>query len=167
MIAFKIEFDDSHLQEVFATIVTVLPQSILDGVKEEARKVNAEIRALEPRGSGELQATTGEFDSSYLEPGVAANPEDAVFWFGKSKEGEYTAVIGSNLPYAKFVNDGYTAGENQFARFYESGKVVFRRLVPGTYYPGLYFFERGAEAAQPDFERVLQKSVKYVVHRYK
>lgn len=155
----EIMLDDEHLQTMFGQIIAVMPSSISGGVEEGARRVNAAIRELEPHGSGELQAVTGEYDPSYLETGAKADPDDAVFWVGQSKAGEYTAIVGTNLPYAKFVNDGFTAGPNQFARFWEGGQQVFRRLEPGKVYPGMYFFERGAEEAQADVQRILQSRV--------
>ena len=159
MIGISFQVDDSELQIMADAVEEELPLALLAAAEEEADIVNEKIRDHEPHGTGVLQAVTGRFNESFLEPGTRADENDAVFWVGQIAPGEYGAIVGTNLSYAKYVNDGYTAGDRQFAKFREDGERVFRRLIPGTYYEGLFFFEKGAEEAAIEYKRVMMGAI--------
>ncbi len=155
MIAISFNVDSMEVDRFAAEFEGEMEVGVLAGVEEEARVVNDKIRDYTPEYLGRLAACIGEFDESFLQGGAEADPADAVFWVGRTGAGEYGAIVGTNVPYAKAVNDGFTVGPNQYAHFEEDGKRVLRRLLPGAFYEGIFMFEKGAEEARGDFQKIM------------
>ncbi len=156
----KVSLNVTAAMKLSRFIVENMAVELMAGADEAGEELNAEIRSFAPHESGVLQAVIGKYDSEYLEPGAVARAEDAVYSVHKVGAFTYEVVVGSNAEFVRYVNDGYTVGPNQFARFVDSGGgTVYTKLAAGKYYPGQYFFERGTQAAEKNVAAIFQKHV--------
>lgn len=108
-----------------------------------------EVKRYTPVLSGNLKASFGRFTPQHLREG--SDPEmaerNAIFKVRKTREG-YNTEVGTNMPYAKDINYGYTVEENRVIRLIIGGHEEFRTLVAGTRYAGRYMLEKGMDATR-------------------
>lgn len=162
---------------------------VQNGMVKGGRRMNKIIREEAPEDLGLLRACIGEFDMSYFKGGISmvmgstagkiptrfprpanmARPKKswAIFRFNIK---DLSLTIGTNVPYARWVNDGVSVSgpimpkRARYLRFVLNGTVFYRRSVRGHTIPATFFFEKGIKKSQGKFQAELNKEIEKALH---
>lgn len=116
------------------------------------------------------QILTGDLANVYLEETLPLIPVDTSRLVSSFQIGAVTpdySEVGTNVEYALYVNDGHVQhrrflpisylsanGRKKYIRAQKGGKEPKGIMLKEKYIPGVFFLEKGLEAAKPGFKEL-------------
>jgi hypothetical protein len=105
--------------------------------------------------SGRLLASVGKYDANYGGQESGGSEADAVFDI-KRQGDRYQVIIGTNVPWAAYIEDGFTMTGPRAVRMPDGQWRTVRSFT----FSGLHAFEQGFESINPILNIILGTKMK-------
>jgi len=145
-----------------------LPRELEDSAEQAGLVLENSIRKYIPGrrlAPGQKEPSTGRLHASFghARPEFTTNPEfnpDEAYFKIRKRGRRIQVIIGTTVPYAEPMNNGFTMKETRRVFFPDSG--VFRMVSP-FYFSGYHFIEKGLAEATSIVQGVFLSGVERAI----